>query len=87
MTDFRLRNHDLLYADRGRRGPPDWRYVAIFGTIGFTVAFGIVGYLTDHFNAASSGFNPSSPALVAREPAAPTPLIQIATPGPTREGS
>ena len=87
MTDFRMRNHDLLYADAGRRRPTDWRQVAIFGAIGFTVAFGVVSYLTDSFNAASSGFNPTGPALAAQDQAAPAPLVRLARPAPTREGS
>ncbi len=86
MTDYRLRNHDLLYADR-RRQPLTWRNLAIFGSIAVTVTFGVVSYLTDRFNPAGAGFNPSSFGLVAQQKAAPTSAVHLATPSNGRSGS
>ena len=79
MTDYRLRNHDLLYAPRGKR-PLDRRVIAIFGLIGAVVTFGVVNHLAEKLNAATPGF------AVARQPAPAAP-IQIATPGAARPGS
>jgi len=79
MTDYRLRNHDLLYVPRGKR-PLDRRAVAIFSLIGAVVTFFVVSHLTGAFTA-------SAPSVAtARQTAPPTP-IQIATPGAARPGS
>ena len=78
MTDYRLRNRDLLYAERAPR-PLTWRNLAIFGSIAVTVTVGVVSYLTDRFNAAATGFNPTSSALVAQQKA-PAPSVHLATP-------
>ena len=80
MTDYRLRNHDLLYADSGRR-PLTWRDYAIFGAIAATVVVGVVSYLADHFNAASGS---ASPGVAARQVAPPAVR---ATPATTGSGS
>jgi hypothetical protein len=86
MTDYRLRNHDLLYAGR-RPQPLTWRNVAIFGSIVLTVALGVVSHLADRFNAAASGFIAGAPTLVAQDAAPPRPVIQLATPASSRSGS
>jgi hypothetical protein len=39
MTDYRLRNHDLLYAERDTR-VLTWRNVVVFGAIAVTVTSG-----------------------------------------------
>jgi hypothetical protein len=88
MTDYRLRNQDLLYADRRRR-PVGWREFAIFGSIVLTVTAGVVGYLADRFNAAAAGFNPASD-LVAQQklaPERPPASARLETPRNSRFGS
>ena len=77
MTDYRLRNHNLLYAESGHP-PLGWRNLAIFGSIVLTVTIGVVGYLADRFNAA--GF--AAPAFAAQQ-VAPSPAAQLATPKTT----
>lgn len=79
MTDYRMRNHDLLYAVRSKRAL-DWRTVAILGVIAVVVTVGVVGHLAERFNAATSG------SAVARQPG-PAPAVQIATPGAVESGS
>jgi hypothetical protein len=79
MTDYRLRNPNLLYAARGNR-PLDWRTVAILGVIAVVVTAGVVGHLAERFNAAI----PDS--TIAQQPG-PVPAVQIATPGAARSGS
>ncbi len=86
MTDYRLRNHDLLYADRDHRSL-GLRELAIFGSIVVTVTFGVVGYLADRFNAAGSGFNPAASDIVAQQKTAPISAAQIDTPRSSRFGS
>ena len=86
MTDYRLRNHDLLYADRGY-DPLSWHNVAIFGVIAVTVMLGVVSYLTDHFNAATAGFNPAPTQLIANPKPATPPAIQLALPDAIPSGS
>lgn len=84
MTDYRLRNRKLLYADTGH-GPFGWRNLAIFGSITLTVSVGVVGYLMERFNAASTGF--AAPGLTAQR-AAPSPAtVQLTTPRTTGSGS
>jgi hypothetical protein len=85
MTDYRLRNHDLLYVNRGRQ-PLNWRILAIFGSIAVTITLGVSAYLVDQFNPASTGFNPASPALIALQPEAPA-VVQLDTPATTGSGS
>ena len=80
MTDYRLRNHDLLYADSGRR-PLTWRDYAIFGAIAATVVVGVISYLADHVNAVSGS---ASPGVAARQ--APAPPV-VAKPVTTGSGS
>lgn len=86
MTDYRLRNHDLLYAD-GERRSLGLRELAIFGSIVVTVTFGVVGYLADRFNAAGSGFNPSVPEIVAQQKTMPMSAAQLGEPRSSRFGS
>jgi hypothetical protein len=76
MTDYRLRNHDLLYATRGKR-PLDWKAIAIFGLIAALVTIGVAGQLAERFNAATSD------SAVSRQ-RGPAPAIQVATPGAAR---
>jgi hypothetical protein len=83
MTDYRLRNHDLLYA--GRAPQPlasalTWRNVVIFGAIAATATLTVVGHLTDRFSATATG-----PAM--QRAAGPAPAIHLATPGDSRSGS
>ena len=84
MTDYRLRNQGLLYADTGQK-PFGWRNLAIFGAITLTVSVGVVSYLMERFNAASTGF--AAPTLSAQR-AAPSPAtVQLSTPRTTGSGS
>jgi hypothetical protein len=78
MTDYRVRNHDLLYADRGKR-PLNWRTVLVFGAVAVTVTLGVVAHLTDRFNAAPAGFT-------AAQQSAPKPAMHLATPTGSRSG-
>jgi hypothetical protein len=78
MTDYRLRNHDLLYAPRGKP-PLDRRTVVIFGMIAAVVMFGVVSHLAEKLSAAPG-------STMARQPA-PAPTVQVATPGTVRPGS
>ena len=68
MTDYRLRNHDLLYADSGRR-PLTWKDYAIFGAIAATVVVGVISYLADHVNGGSGSASPSVATRQAAPPA------------------
>jgi hypothetical protein len=86
MTDYRTRNHDLLYADRGRK-PLTWRHAAIFGTIAVTVTVGVASYLTDRFNPATAGFNPAPARMIAQDNPTATPVIHLARPESARSGS
>jgi hypothetical protein len=83
MTDYRIRNHDLLYASR-KPQPLSWRNIAIFAAIGATVTFGVVGHLTDRFNTAPPGFPASAPPMLSAQRA---PLIQLVTPAAAQPGS
>jgi hypothetical protein len=80
MTDYRLRNHDLLYADSGRR-PLSWKDYAIFGAIAATVVVGVISYLADHVNGASGSASPNATARQAAPPAV------VAKPVTTGSGS
>jgi hypothetical protein len=82
MTDYRIRNHDLLYADRIPR-PFGWRNIAIFGAIGVTVLIGVVSHLADRFNMMPPGFPAGTAAAAAR----PAPLIHFANPAASKFGS
>ncbi|MCX7314831.1 MAG: hypothetical protein WCG92_24085 [Hyphomicrobiales bacterium] len=77
MTDYRLRNHNLLYADRARTRL-NWRIVTLFGVIGATAALSVAGHLTDRF---IPGGSP-----IAQEASSP-PAIHLATPGGSRTRS
>ena len=87
MTDYRPRNHDLLYHGH-ERAEDGLRVLAIFGSITVAVALLVVTYLLDAYNPASTGFTaaiPSSrPAAVAQQPA-PTPALSLAA--SSRSGS
>lgn len=80
MTDYRMRNHDLLSADRGFR-PLGWRSVVVFGSIAVTATFGIVGYLTERFNPAATGF--ATPAQIAQHKAPATTVQLVSKGGPS----
>jgi len=71
MTDYRPRNHDLLYFGRERENL-GWNGVAIFGGIGFAMTLLVGAYLTDSYNPASTGF---SAAIPTRAPG-PTTVVQ-----------
>ena len=86
MTDYRLRNHDLLYAGRDTR-VLTWRNVVVFGAIAVTVTIGVVGHLGDRFNTTAASFASASPALAAQHAAAPEPAMQLATPTTSGSGS
>jgi hypothetical protein len=76
MTDYRLRNRDLLYADR-KAEPLSWRTVAIFGAIGAVATLAVASHLTDNFNTLPPGFPAAAPVMTAQQ--AP-PLIQFVSP-------
>jgi hypothetical protein len=76
MTDYRMRNHDLLYADPSGR-VLSGRNLAIFGSIALTVAVGVASYLTDRFNPATAGFKTAAPSLLARQAPMPVPVVQL----------
>jgi hypothetical protein len=61
MTDYRLRNHDLLTGQH--RPAPSLAIMALFGAIGFIAIFAVVGHLADRFNPAS-GFNSAAASLI-----------------------
>ena len=86
MTDYRLRNHDLLYAERDPR-VLTWRNDAVFGAIAVTVAIGVVGHLSDRFNTTAAGFATASSGVAAQQAAAQTPAIRLATPATSGSGS
>ena len=86
MTDYRLRNHDLLYAGRDTR-VLTWRNVVVFGAITITVATGVVSHLSDRFNTTAAGFAPASSAVAAQHAAARQPAIQLGTPATSGSGS
>jgi hypothetical protein len=86
MTDFRLRNHDLLYAERDSR-VVTWRNVVIFGAIAVTVTTGVVSHLSDRFNTTAAGFAPTSPGVAAQQAAARQPAVRLATPASFRSGT
>jgi hypothetical protein len=65
MTDYRPRNHDLLYFGRERENL-GWNGVAIFGGIGFAMTLLVGAYLTDSYNPASTGFSAAIPARAPR---------------------
>jgi len=86
MTDYRLRNHDLLYAEHDPR-VLTWRNVVVFGAIAVTVIIGVVGHLNDRFGTAAAGFAPASPEAAAQHAAARQPDVHLATPASLRSGS
>jgi hypothetical protein len=86
MTDYRLRNHDLLYAERAPR-ILTWRNVVVFGAIAITVTTGVVGHLSDRFNTTAAGFATASPAMAAQHAAARKPAMNLATPTTSGSGS
>ena len=86
MTDYRLRNHDLLSAERDPR-VLTWRNVVIFGAIAVTVTTGVVGHLNDRFSIAAAGFAPASGGAAAQHAAARQPAVHLVTPASFRSGS
>jgi hypothetical protein len=69
MTDYRLRNHNLLYAERDTR-VLTWRNVVVFGAIAVTVTIGVIGHLSERFNTTAAGFAPVSAGTAAQHAAA-----------------
>ena len=86
MTDYRLRNHDMLYAERDTR-VLTWRNVVVFGAIAATVTTGVVSHLSDRFNATAAGFVSASSAVAAQHAAARQPAVHLATPATSGSGS
>jgi hypothetical protein len=86
MTDYRLRNHDLLYAERDIR-VLTWRNVMVFGAIAVTVTIGVVGHLSDRFNTTAAGFATAPSGAAAQHAAARQPAVHLATPASLRSGS
>jgi hypothetical protein len=86
MTDYRLRNYDLLYPDEAAPSL-NWRIAALFGLIVVTAAGGVVSYLTDRFNAAAAGFIPAAASAIAQQPGQQPSDIQLATPRAVSSGS
>jgi hypothetical protein len=86
MTDYRLRNHDLLYAERDTR-VLTWRNVVVFGAIAVTVTIGVAGHLSDRFNTTAAGFAPASAGTAGQHTAARQPAIRLATPATSGSGS
>lgn len=86
MTDYRLRNHDLLYAERDAR-VLTWRNVVIFGAIAITVTIGVVGHLNDRFNTTAANLATASFGATAQHAAARPPAVHLATPASLRSGS
>ena len=86
MTDYRLRNHDLLYAERAPR-IVTWRNVAIFGTIAITVTIGVVGHLSDRFDTTAANLAKASFGETAQPTAARPPAMHLATPASFRSGT
>ena len=86
MTDYRLRNEDLLYTERGPQ-VLTWRNVMIFGAIAVTVTIGVVGHLSDRFSATAAGLAPASAGAAAQQAVARQPAVQLATPASLRSGS
>jgi len=76
MTDYRLRNRDLLYADR-KAEPLSWRNIAIFGAIGVVATLAVAGHLTDNFNSLPPGFPTDGRVMTAQHG---PPLIQLVSP-------
>lgn len=81
MTDYRLRNQDLLIGQH--RPPPSLAMIGLFAAIGFVAIFAVIGHLVDRFNPAS-GFNPTPASLIAHEEPA-TAALQPQ--GPVSDGS
>ena len=86
MTDYRLRNHDLLYAERDTR-VLTLRNVVVFGAIAITVTTGVVGHLSDRFNTTAVGLAPAPLGVAAQHAATRQPAMHLATPASLRSGS
>ena len=86
MTDYRLRNHDLLYAERDTR-VLTFRNIVVFGAIAVTVTTGVISHLSDRFNATAAGFAPASSAVAALQAATRQPAVHLATPASSPSGS
>ena len=85
MTDYRLRNHDLLYAERDPRVLTR-RNVVVFGAIAITVTMGVVGHLSDRFDTTAANLTASFGQTV-QHAAARQPAVHLATPASFRSGS
>ena len=76
MTDYRLRNHDLLCAERGAR-VLSLRNVLVFGAIAVTVSIGVIGHLTDRFNTSAASIATVPSSRVAQHTGAPQPALSL----------
>jgi hypothetical protein len=86
MTDYRLRNQDLLYAERDPR-ILTWRNVVIFGAIAVTVTTGVIGHLNDRVSITAAGFASAPRGVAAQHAATRQPAVHLATPASFRRGS
>jgi len=86
MTDYRLRNHDLLYAERDPQ-VLTWRNVVVFGAIAVTVTIGVVGHLNDRFSITAAGLAPASPGAAAQHARRVSPSYTSHTPATSGSGS
>ena len=77
MTDYRPRNHDLLYPERNRAALASSVSV-IFGCVGVLVALTVGAYLTGSYNPASTGFSAAIQTAVARQAAPEPPVGRVA---------
>jgi hypothetical protein len=86
MSDCRLRNHDLLYAERDPRVLTRHN-VVVFGAIAITVTIGVVGHLSDRFDTTAANFATASFGEAAQHAAARQPAMHLATPASFRSGT
>ena len=86
MTDYRLRNHDLLYAERDTRVLTRHN-VVVFSAIAITVTIGVVGHLSDRFDTTAANLATASFEATAQHTAARQPAVHLATPASLRSGS
>ena len=84
MTDYRLRNHELLYA-KPEPQPLNWGKVAVFGTILAIITVGVAGHLTDRFTPGTASVSP--PGAAPQIAKTPNPPMQLATPSTSPSGS
>jgi hypothetical protein len=86
MTEYRLRNHDLLYAERDTRVLTRHN-VMVFGAIAITVTIGVVGHLSDRFDTTAANLATASFGTAPQHVAARQPAVHLATPASFRSGT